>query len=160
MRPMRGGGWSLAGLGAAMAVAAALSACGGPEDAPATRAGPPPAYVTVDHILVGVRCPHFPQGRRPVEQARAFAQELLAKLRAGAAWDELKRAHSEDPPPGGPYTLADHGRRPRTTQEYPRGGMAPAFGDVAFSLGIGEIGLAEYDPSRSPYGYHVIKRLR
>ena len=37
--------------------------------------------------------------------------------------------------------------------------MVPAFGEVGFSLAPGEIGIAEYDPVKSPYGWHVIKRL-
>lgn len=40
-----------------------------------------------------------------------------------------------------------------------RGRMVPAFCDVAFSLDVGEVGLAEYDAERSPFGWHVIKRL-
>jgi parvulin-like peptidyl-prolyl isomerase len=37
--------------------------------------------------------------------------------------------------------------------------MVPAFGNVGFSLAPGEIGMAEYDPRTSPYGWHIIKRL-
>ena len=45
-------------------------------------------------------------------------------------------------------------------QIYARSDMAPAFGDVAFSLDVGEVGLAVYDKKRCKYGWHVIKRLR
>jgi hypothetical protein len=38
--------------------------------------------------------------------------------------------------------------------------MAGAFGDVGFQLEVGGIGLAEYDPSTSPFGYHIIKRTK
>ena len=44
--------------------------------------------------------------------------------------------------------------------EYSRTGMVPAFGDVGFKLAVGAIGVADYDPRTSPYGYHVIKRLQ
>ncbi|MFT5049926.1 MAG: peptidyl-prolyl cis-trans isomerase B (cyclophilin B) [Chlamydiales bacterium] len=37
--------------------------------------------------------------------------------------------------------------------------MVPAFGDVGFLLEVGEVGLAPFDPAKSPYGWHVIKRL-
>jgi parvulin-like peptidyl-prolyl isomerase len=37
--------------------------------------------------------------------------------------------------------------------------MVPAFGDVGFALPPGQIGMAEYDPVKSPYGWHIIKRL-
>jgi hypothetical protein len=33
------------------------------------------------------------------------------------------------------------------------------FGDVAFGLAVGEVGLAAYHAATSPYGWHVIKRL-
>ena len=41
----------------------------------------------------------------------------------------------------------------------PREKMVPAFGDVGFSLAPGAVGLAMYDTSTSPFGYHVIRRL-
>jgi parvulin-like peptidyl-prolyl isomerase len=37
--------------------------------------------------------------------------------------------------------------------------MVPAFGDVGFTLRVGEIGLAPHDPTTSPFGWHVIKRI-
>jgi len=42
---------------------------------------------------------------------------------------------------------------------HPRGAMVPAFGDVGFGLGVGEVGLATYDTDASPFGWHIIKRL-
>jgi len=42
----------------------------------------------------------------------------------------------------------------------PRGNMAAAFGDVGFKLKVGEVGLAEPDPEKSPFGFHIIKRLK
>ena len=48
---------------------------------------------------------------------------------------------------------------PSGTNEYGRDNMVPAFGNVGFPLALGEIGVADYDPSTSPYGYHVIKRV-
>lgn len=37
--------------------------------------------------------------------------------------------------------------------------MVPGFADVAFGLAPGEVGIAPHDAQRSPYGWHVIKRL-
>ena len=37
--------------------------------------------------------------------------------------------------------------------------MVAAFGDVAFELEVGEVGLAKYHAGNSPYGWHVILRL-
>jgi hypothetical protein len=41
-----------------------------------------------------------------------------------------------------------------------RGNMAAAFGDVGFKLKVGEVGLAEPDAQKSPFGFHIIKRLK
>jgi parvulin-like peptidyl-prolyl isomerase len=38
--------------------------------------------------------------------------------------------------------------------------MVPAFGDVAFNLRKDRLRLAPYDPRKSPYGWHILKRLR
>ena len=40
-----------------------------------------------------------------------------------------------------------------------RSGMVSSFGDVAFGLDVGEIGMARYHPGNSPYGWHIIKRI-
>jgi parvulin-like peptidyl-prolyl isomerase len=48
----------------------------------------------------------------------------------------------------------------QSKHEYARGSMVPAFGNVGFTLKVGDIGIADYDPRTSPYGYHVIKRLQ
>ncbi len=142
MRP-RPPSWSLALLLAA--------GCG--------RDRPEPARVVVDHILVGVRSAKMPAGKRNSEEARRFARDLRARLDAGADWAQLKREHSEDPPPGGPYALCNRGVTPASAQEYPRDGMVRAFGDVAFSLEAGETAMAEFSP-QSPYGFHIIRRLK
>ena len=44
-------------------------------------------------------------------------------------------------------------------RSFSRDEMVPAFGDVGFALAVGEIGLAAYDQTSSPFGWHVIKRL-
>ena len=38
--------------------------------------------------------------------------------------------------------------------------MVKGFGDVSFSLKVGEIKMADYDVKASPYGFHIIKRVR
>ena len=37
--------------------------------------------------------------------------------------------------------------------------MVGAFGDVSFSLAVGEVGIADYNPESSPFGWHIVKRL-
>ena len=101
----------------------------------------------------------MPDVKRTETEARALAQQLLAKLKAGADWGAAKRANSEDPPPGGPYGMANRGVRP-ASGEVSRDKMVPAFGDVGFGLAVGEIGLAPYDARTSPFGFHIIKRVK
>ena len=117
-----------------------------------------PDRIAVDHILVGVKSPSFPDGKRSAADARKVAYDLLGQLQAGADWAALKRAHSEDPPPGGPYAMTNRGVRPGRG-EYPRDGMVPAFGDVGFALEVGAVGMADHDARTSPFGYHLIKRV-
>jgi len=141
----------------------ALAACGRESDSTSTpragEPGPEPEVVTVDHILIGVKSPRMPKGKS-VAEARKIAHDLLERLRAGTGdWDTFKHRFSDDPPPGGPYTMTNLGV-PAQGGAYPRKRMAKAFGDVGFSLKVGEIGLAEYEPKTCPFGFHIIKRIR
>lgn len=137
---------------------------------PLTPAPPPggtvstPGHITVQHILIG-----FVQANgeltvpgksitRTQEQAKALAYDLLTQARAGANFDQLVATNTDDAPPG-IYGMSDAGVAPGPG-EYPRQGMVPAFGNVGFALQPGEVNVADYDPATSPYGYHVIKRLR
>jgi hypothetical protein len=135
------------------------------EGAPKDRPVHPnePNHITVDHILIGVKSPSFDKGKRDAAEAKTFAQELYGKLKAGADWSEAKRQYSEDlgpgGAPGGPYGMANEGVR-AGPGERPRSGMVAAFGNVGFLLDVGEIGLAEFHAVNSPYGYHIIKRIR
>jgi peptidyl-prolyl cis-trans isomerase B (cyclophilin B) len=40
----------------------------------------------------------------------------------------------------------------------PRAQMVSGFGDTAFSLEVGKIGIANFDPAASKFGWHIIKR--
>mgnify|MGYP002628564646 CR=1 FL=1 len=44
------------------------------------------------------------------------------------------------------------------TRWMPRGQMVSGFGDTAFSLQVGEIGICNFDPAASKFGWHIIKR--
>jgi hypothetical protein len=143
-----------------------LAACGGDEvtpDEPAVSTTPPvttssPERVVVDHILIAVKNARIPDGKTP-EEAKALADDLMEQLEAGADWAALKREHSADPPPGGPYTMLTRGRADHARSIFMRGEMAKAFGDVGFSLEVGELGVAPFDPATSPFGFHIIKRV-
>ena len=94
---------------------------------------------------------------RTQDEARALAHQILNRAKKGEDFDSLVRTYTDDRAPG-IYGLANSGVTP-APGEFSRDRMVPAFGEVGFSLAPGEIGIAEYDPVKSPYGWHVIKRL-
>ena len=130
-------------------------------------AGEQPAHVVVQHILIGFE--GSVPGKnitRTKEEARAVAAEVLAKAKKGDDFDALVKQYTDDRAPG-IYAMANTDvaiapLKPGTKasgKEFPRGGMVKSFGDVAFSLTVGEIGMAEYDHANSRFGWHIIKRL-
>lgn len=120
-----------------------------------------PATVTVQHILIGFK--RSVPGKkldRTKDQARALAAELVERARATedpAEFTTLVAQYTDDAAPG--IYLLVNDDRPLTPGGRKRSDMVPRFGDVAFSLAVGEVGLAEYHAALSPFGWHVIKRL-
>ena len=121
--------------------------------------GGEPEHIEVQHILIGFSG-SVPGKRitRTQEEARTLAYDLLAKAQAGEDYDALVRKHTDDSPPG-IYAMANRGVQ-AGPREYAREGMVGAFGDVGFTLEVGGYGVADHDPRTSPYGYHVIKRVK
>lgn len=125
-----------------------------------------PGYITVQHCLIGFQ--GSVQGKvilRSEAEAEALAQELFAKAQAGEEFSKIVVAHTDDSAPG-IYRLANDGFPGDTTSRIPskhvmpRSQMVPAFGDVGFNLEVGEVGLAAYDRVTSPFGWHIIKRIK
>ena len=120
-----------------------------------------PSAITVQHCLIGFA--GSVQGKtisRSKESASKLASELLEKLESGEDFDAIIQAYTNDSPPG-IYKMANSGL-PADSRAgvYSRDGMVPAFGNVGFKLEIGEYGVSEYDPTTSPFGWHIIKRLK
>ncbi len=118
-----------------------------------------PDHIQVQHILIGFT--GSVQGktiRRSKEEAKTLAYQLLDQARAGADFDALVRQHTDDSPPG-IYGMSNRGVAP-AKGEYARDGMVPAFGNAGFPLQVGEIGIADFDQRNSPYGWHIVKRLK
>jgi len=142
-----------------------LAGCGSEPDTPAdstpAATGGEPARLEVQHILVSFRgAIPKPEVTRSREEAEALAQQLLQRARSGEDFDALVREYTDDEYPG-IYRMANHGTTAdRADQEYPRGAMVQAFGDVSFSLAVGEIGMTTHDPATSKYGWHIIRRLK
>lgn len=142
-----------------------------PEPAPPPKAQPAPTplsevpstsmepqHVRLQHILVGF------QGTVPGknitrsrEEAQTLASQLLDRALKGEDFDALVKKYTDDQYPG-VYALANRMVTPNPG-EFARERMIPAFGDVGFPLQIGEVGMAQYEPARSPYGWHIIKRV-
>ena len=120
-----------------------------------------PAYITVQHCLIAFRgtLPDKPITRSK-EEAKELAVQLLEKLRAGADFEEIIRDNTDDSPPG-IYKMANYGSlADRRSEIFGRAEMVAAFGDTGFPLQVGEFGLAEYDPKTSPFGWHIVKRIK
>lgn len=118
-----------------------------------------PEHVQVQHILVGFSGSVPGKAiQRTQEEARKLAYELLERARKGEDFGALVARHTDDSPPG-IYGMSGRGVAPGPG-EYPRDGMVPAFGNVGFAISPGNIGIADYDPKASPFGWHIIKRLK
>ena len=119
-----------------------------------------PDRITVQHCLIGFK---GSVGDKPItrteEEAKELATKLLAELKAGANFDEVIRTHTDDSPPG-IYKMANKGIAVDSASgEMGRGQMVRAFGDTGFPLEVGQYGLAEYDVDKSPFGWHIVKRI-
>jgi parvulin-like peptidyl-prolyl isomerase len=118
-----------------------------------------PAHVEVQHILIGFAGSVPGKGiTRTKEEAKKLAYEILDKARKGANFDSLVAQYTDDRPPG-IYKMSAAGVTPQVG-EYQRTQMVPAFGNVGFAISPGNIDIADYDPTTSPFGWHIIKRLR
>ena len=118
-----------------------------------------PEHIQVQHILIGFQGSIPGKGiTRTKDQGKELAYQVLERARKGEDFDELVRQYTDDSPPG-IYGMSGKGLTP-AEGEYSRDRMVPAFGDVGFAISPGNIGIADFDPAASPYGWHIIKRLK
>jgi hypothetical protein len=82
----------------------------------------------------------------------SFRKEHVARLRSGEI-DEKTYAE-EGAARKREYLLALD-----AVSAMQRGKTSVAFGNVAFSLDVGEFGLAAFDPQQSQFGFHVVRRV-
>ena len=123
------------------------------------------SHITVQHVLIAFQGTGTGATRTKAE-AYVLAKEVFEKAQAGEDFGQLVVAHTDDSPPG-IYNMANFGQEedmsPMTADAdkvFPRGGMVGAFGNTGFPLAVGEIGMAEFDEKNSPYGWHIVKRLK
>jgi hypothetical protein len=105
--------------------------------------------VKVQHVLIAfVGAKRGSESGHSFEEARALAGEVLARARAGEDFNALMQQHTGDEGPG-TYVVTQDDRED----------WAESFADASFRLAVGEVGVATYHRVKSPFGFHVIKRL-
>jgi NIMA-interacting peptidyl-prolyl cis-trans isomerase 1 len=117
------------------------------EERERARLAKMPTRIGARHILVmHQRSLQKPESvSRTREEARARADECLAALRSGAAWEAVVGECSDEP--GAAERAGDLG-------VFERGAMVKAFSDAAFQLEV----KALSDLVETPYGFHIIQR--
>ena len=148
-------------------IVVAVVGCASPETPTFNSSGAPqvvdngePSAITVQHCLIGFKgsVPGKNIQRTP-EEAAKLAGELLEKLNSGEDFDTIIKTYTNDSPPG-IYKMANSGLPADNRNVYSRDAMVPAFGNVGFKLNVDQYGMSEYDPKDSPFGWHIIKRLK
>lgn len=136
----------------------ALAVASSPTIAEEEGERPEPAKVRVQHVLIGFKH-SIPNKKidRTKKEAEKLAKDVLETALAGVEFSLLVQKYSDDKYPG-IYVLVNKGETP-SPGEYRRYDMQTCFGDVAFSLEVDEIGMAEYRGGRCDFGWHIIKRL-
>ena len=122
--------------------------------------------VTVQHLLVGINGPTLAHVTRTAGDAEHLTAELYARAKSGEDFDTLVKNYSDDRHPG-IYTLLASGTSDLARGIALRSEMVQGFGDTAWRLEVGEIGVTEYDPppwamgtGKAEFGFHIVKRLR
>jgi hypothetical protein len=117
-----------------------------------------PDVVVVQHILIGFK-KSVPDKdiERSKKDARALAEDLFQRATDGDEFDLMVEEFTNDSAPG-IFKLSNKDA-PLLPDARQRKEMVAAFGNVAFRLEVGEVGMAKYNSMTSPYGWHIIKRL-
>jgi peptidyl-prolyl cis-trans isomerase NIMA-interacting 1 len=129
----------------------ASSAASATSPAPAPSGAKPAVLDTIvaQHILIGYKgAKRLPKTVvRSRAEAIARADEALAKLRAGAEFEDMVKEYSDDP--GSVDRLGLLGK-------FHRKDLDPAFSKAAFALQVEQIS----DVVETPFGFHIIKRTQ
>src|SRR6185503_14562723 len=119
---------------------------------PAKMPNGEPSAITVEHILISFEGSGT-QAKRSKQEAQKLADETFNRVKLGEDFTKLRKELSDDSPTGGVYSLVNTGiLADKEKGEYERSGMVPAFGDVGFRIEVNDIGVAEFDSAKSPYG--------
>jgi len=116
--------------------------------------------VRVQHLLVGFQGSVRGKAiQRTRDEAELLAAELFARALDGEDFDALVREYTDDAHPGIYLMKVELGPNDRVPDVFPRGQMVAAFGDTGWRLQVGEIGVATHHPEKSPFGWHIVKRI-
>jgi foldase protein PrsA len=129
-----------------------------PQTKPPKEASKEPERIRVQHVLIGFK--GSVRGKnitRTQEEAKKLAYEILDRARKGEDFGALVKQYTDDAFPG-IYGMVNDGVTAKQG-EFPRRRMVPAFGDTGFPLAVGEVGIADHDATKSPYGWHIVKRI-
>lgn len=123
-----------------------------------SKKGKQPDAVVVQHCLIGFKG-KVPgkEVTRQRKEAQTLAEEIFERAQAGEDFDAMVKEYTDDKHPG-IYKLTNRGAAVRTGW-IERDKFVARFGDVAFDLEVGEVGMANWNAATSPYGWHIIKRL-
>ncbi len=125
-----------------------------------------PVSLHVQHVLVGFADAVGLRDRgdmsnaaqhRTRDEAEKLANQILERARKGEDFGALMKQYTDDPGEG-IYGMVNNGED-NYDGYYGRHTMTKGFGDVAFKLKPGEVGICGYHIKDSPFGFHVIKRL-
>lgn len=117
-----------------------------------------PDRVVVQHVLIAFEGLKVSGVTRTRDEAERLARRVESEARAGRDFAELVRTYSDDRGDG-KYALANWGVAV-LPDETERRKMVRGFGAMAFSLQPGEVGVVPYDAGSSPYGWHIVKRVK
>lgn len=123
----------------------------------------PMSEVTFQHLLIAVNGGGVVGANKSPGEAEELVAELYTRAKDGADFDLLVKNYTNDTHPGIYHLLTSGGDG---VNSFDRAKMVAAFGDVAWRLALGELGVAVYDgglpggKKASPFGYHLIQRLK
>lgn len=121
----------------------------------AARAEAGDAAIRVRHLLIGF-AGSGAGATRTREEAESLAAELWQWCEDGATLEDLL---SDDSLEVGSDTYTVRAPGAVVSGAVSRDALVPGFGDVAWRLDVGQIGVCPHDPQSSPYGWHLIQRL-
>jgi len=102
--------------------------------------------ITVQHVLIAFKGAQNATVTRTREEAKVLAEKVWNDAKSGINFKDLMTMHSTDSG-GGEYEMS-------------RDQMVLGFREIAWRLNVDEIGVAPWHDKDSPYGWHIIKRIK